>query len=77
MRLTCKEASHLLSAECDGRLRFGQRLALRLHLFACNACRRVKAQLGFLQRAMAAYGEWDVPPASPAGAPHPPARPDG
>ena len=55
MRVTCKEASHLISADLDGRLGFGQRLVLRLHLLACDACVRVKAQMGFLRRAMAAY----------------------
>ena len=60
MRVTCKEASHLISADLDGRLGFGQRLVLRLHLLACDACVRVKAQMGFLRRAMAAYENQDV-----------------
>ena len=59
MRVTCKQASHLISADLDGRLRFGQRLVLRLHLLACDACARVKAQMGFLRRAMAAYVNQD------------------
>lgn len=60
MKVTCKEASHLISADLDGRLGFGQRLALRLHLLACDACARVKAQMGFLRRAMSAYVNQDA-----------------
>ena len=59
MRVTCKQASHLICAELDGRLGFGQRLVLRLHLLACAACVRVKAQMGFLRRAMTAYVNQD------------------
>jgi hypothetical protein len=55
MRLTCKQASRLLSEDMDGRLGFGRRLALRLHLLACDACTRVKAQMAFLRRAMAEF----------------------
>ena len=54
-RLNCKEASRLLSADMDGTLGFGRRIALRLHLIACDACVRVKAQMAFLRRAMADY----------------------
>ena len=61
MRLTCKEASHLISAEFDGRLGLGRRLALRLHLLACDACVRVKAQMAFVRRAMATYVNQDAP----------------
>ena len=55
MKLTCKDASHLICADLDGRLGIGQRIALRLHLMACDACARVGAQMGFLRRAMSAY----------------------
>ena len=43
MRITCKEASRLLSLGLDHELTFGQRTALRLHLALCNACTNVKA----------------------------------
>lgn len=55
VRLTCKQASRLLSEDLDGSLGFGRRLALRLHLLACDACTRVKAQMAFLRRAMAEF----------------------
>ena len=59
MRLTCKEASRLLSAELDGRLTFAQRTALRLHLALCDACTNVKAQFELIRRALASYSRPD------------------
>ena len=55
MSLTCKEASRLMSEGLDRELDLGQRTALRLHLFICTACSRVKRQLEFLRRAAGAY----------------------
>ncbi len=55
MRLTCKEASRLMSEGQDRRLDLGQRAGLRLHFFICTACSRVKQQMGFLRRAAGAY----------------------
>jgi hypothetical protein len=55
MKLTCKEASRLISLGLDRKLTFGQRTALRLHLTLCDACTRVKAQFEFLRRAVASY----------------------
>jgi hypothetical protein len=55
MRISCKEASRLISLSRDGRLTFGQRTALRLHLALCNACTNVKEQFEFLSRALANY----------------------
>ena len=55
MRLSCKEASRLLSLGLDRKLTLGERTALRLHLTLCDACTRVKAQFEFLRRAVASY----------------------
>ena len=55
MRLSCKEASRLLSVALDRRLTLGERTALRLHLTLCDACTRVKAQFEFLRRAVTSY----------------------
>ena len=64
MRLTCKEASWLVSRGQDEPLNFGQRTALRLHLLICSACSRAKAQFAFLGRAAGGYPgpEDDGPP---------------
>ena len=55
MRLTCKEASRLISLGQDRELSLGQRTALRLHLLLCDACTNVKAQFEFLRRALSDY----------------------
>ena len=55
MRITCKEASRLLSLDLDRRLTLAQRMALRLHLTLCDACTNVKAQFDFLRRALTSY----------------------
>jgi Putative zinc-finger len=55
VRLTCKEASRLLSLGLDRRLTLAQRAALRLHLALCDACTKVKAQFDFLRRALTSY----------------------
>ena len=55
MRLTCKEASRLISLGLDRELSLAQRTALRLHLTLCNACTNVKAQFDFLRRALSSY----------------------
>ncbi len=45
----------MLSEGLDRELDLGQRTALRLHLFICTACSRVKRQLEFLRRAAGEY----------------------
>ena len=55
MKLTCKEASRLLSLGLDHKLTLGQRTALRLHLALCDACTNVRAQFDFLRRALKNY----------------------
>jgi hypothetical protein len=48
--LSCKEVSVLLSRSCDTRLSWRERLAVRLHIFYCVGCARLRRQLEFLQR---------------------------
>ncbi len=59
MRLTCKEASRLISAGQDRDLGFAERTALLLHLTVCDACRKVKTQFEFIRKALAAYAKSD------------------
>jgi len=51
--VNCKEASRLLSHGQDNRLSVWDTVRLRLHLYACAACRRLEQQMGFLRRATA------------------------
>ena len=55
MKLSCKEASRLISEGQDRDLAFGRRTALSLHLMICTACARVKTQFAFLRRAAGEY----------------------
>ena len=61
MKLTCKEASRLLSQGLDRDLTLAQRTQLQLHLAVCTACTRVKSQFEFLRRALSAYSKGDTP----------------
>ena len=56
-KLTCKEASRLLSQSMDGKLTVAQRSAVRLHLSVCEVCTRFGAQLNALRSAMRKYRE--------------------
>jgi len=50
--LTCKEAHRVLVST-------GERLRLRVHLFACDACTRFSHQMGLLRQAMHKLGQDD------------------
>jgi hypothetical protein len=53
LRRTCKEATALMVAREDRALPWAERLALRLHLAACQACPRMERQLVTLRKAFA------------------------
>jgi putative zinc finger protein len=61
LRLTCKEASRLISQGMDRRLSLAERIALRLHLSICDACTRFSSQVQFLRRALRAFPGPDDP----------------
>jgi anti-sigma factor RsiW len=55
LRRSCREAARLITARLDGPLPLADRLALRLHLMACEACPRFDRQMRWLHTAM---GRW-------------------
>ena len=59
MKLTCKEATRLVSQGMDRRLGVGERVRLRLHLAICDACTQFTRQMAFLRKAMARLGDGD------------------
>ncbi|HET7201489.1 MAG TPA: zf-HC2 domain-containing protein [Burkholderiales bacterium] len=61
IRLSCKEASRLISQGMDRRLSFPERIALRLHVGICDACTRFTRQVEFLRRALKAFPGPDDP----------------
>jgi hypothetical protein len=67
LRRTCKEAAALLVAREDRPLPTVERLALRLHLAACEACPRFARQLSVMREALTRWREDDTenPPQAP------------
>ena len=53
VKLSCKEASRLLSQSMDRELSLGEQARLRLHLALCDACRNFNRQLTQLRQAVA------------------------
>jgi hypothetical protein len=52
-KLTCKEASRIISSGLDQDLSAAKRAALRYHLVVCDACTQLKTQFEFLRKALA------------------------
>jgi hypothetical protein len=59
VRISCQQASRLLSQQQDEPLSFGKRLRLRLHLAYCDACTNVSRQFATLRLAMQRLRERD------------------
>jgi hypothetical protein len=67
LRLSCRDVTRLVLEGHDRPLARGERLRLRLHWLACDACRLFRGQSRLLQQAMPrwrAYREGDDGPAS-------------
>ena len=58
-RLTCKDASRLLSEAQERRLGLRERIALRLHLMVCTGCDNFRKQLDFIGTTMRRYRRRD------------------
>lgn len=61
LRLSCKEASKLISEGMDRRLSVTERITLRLHVGICDACTRFTSQVEFLRRALKLFPGPDEP----------------
>ena len=59
LRLSCQQASRLLSQRQDETLPFGKRMRLRLHLMYCDACTNVSRQFDTLRMAMLRWRDRD------------------
>jgi len=60
-RLSCREASQLISEGMDRRLSISERIGVRLHVSICDACTRFTAQVAFLRRALKVFPGPDDP----------------
>jgi hypothetical protein len=52
LRRTCKQAAHLVIAREDRSLNWADRVALRLHLLACEACPPFERQVLTMRNAV-------------------------
>lgn len=59
LRRTCKEVAALLIAREDRTLPLPDRVALRLHLMACDACPRFARQMAVMRTAFARWRQGD------------------
>ena len=59
IRITCQQASRLLSQGQDEPLPWPKRMRLRLHLLVCSACTNVSRQFAVLRLAMKNWRERD------------------
>ena len=59
LRISCQQASRLLSQRQDEPLPFGKRVRLRLHLAYCDACTNVSRQFETLRLALQRWKERD------------------
>ncbi len=59
IRISCQQASRLLSQSQDEALPFARRLRLRLHLVYCDACRTVSRQFDSVRLALRAWRDRD------------------
>lgn len=50
--LNCREATRLMLAGEDRRLRWRERVGVRLHLLVCKACARFERQARLMRRAL-------------------------
>lgn len=51
LRRTCKEVTHLVLQSEDTALPLADRVAVRLHMYACHACPRFLKQVLLMRRA--------------------------
>jgi len=61
MKITCKEASRLVSRGLDRELGWGERARLRLHLAICEGCANFSKQMQFLRKALSRLAEQSKP----------------
>jgi hypothetical protein len=51
-QVTCKQATALLLAQEDRRIAMSDRVALRLHVYACKACPNFEQQLAIMRKSL-------------------------
>lgn len=52
LRVTCKQAASLLVAREDREIALSDKVALRLHIYACKACPNFEQQLLIMRKSL-------------------------
>jgi hypothetical protein len=52
LRVTCKQAASLLIAREDREIALSEKVALRLHIYACKACPNFEQQILIMRKSL-------------------------
>lgn len=61
LKLSCEQATRLLSQAQERELGASERTLLRMHTWICTGCRNFGDQLGFIRQAMKGFAAHDEP----------------
>jgi hypothetical protein len=61
-RVTCKQATALLIAQEDRKIDMSDRVALRLHVFACKTCPNFEQQLMIMRKSLKLWRNYGAEP---------------
>jgi hypothetical protein len=60
LRVTCKQAASLLIAREDREIALSEKVALRLHIYACKACPNFEQQLLIMRKSLKLWRQYSV-----------------
>lgn len=60
LRVTCKQAASLLIAREDREIALSEKVALRLHIYACKACPNFEQQLLIMRKSLKLWRNYSV-----------------
>ena len=61
-RITCKQATALLIAQEDRRIAMNDRVALRVHVYACKTCPNFEQQLMIMRKSLKLWRNYGAEP---------------
>ena len=60
LRVTCKQAASLLIAREDREIALSEKVALRLHIYACKACPNFEQQISIMRKSLKLWRNYSV-----------------
>jgi len=60
LRVTCKQAASLLIAREDREIALSEKVALRLHIYACKACPNFEQQILIMRKGLKLWRNYSV-----------------